>query len=62
MKPRRAYSRTSRCPRKGRPPEHEKALNGTTFKVTAFPTLGGPDPDLYGRAPPKPVDLTGHQW
>lgn len=40
-------------------PEQEKPLNGTTFKVTAFPTPGGPDPELYGRAWPKPVDLTG---
>jgi hypothetical protein len=40
-------------------PSEETALNGTTFTLTAFPTPGGPNPARYGRAMPKPIDMTG---
>lgn len=40
-------------------PEEDSSLNGRTFSFMAFPTPGGMDPDQYGRARPKPINLAG---
>jgi len=40
-------------------PDEDQALNGTSFKIPAFPTPGGLDPKLYGRPRPKLLDMTG---
>lgn len=40
-------------------PAEDAHLSGTTLSLVPFPTPGGLDPTRYGRALPKPIDMTG---
>lgn len=39
-------------------PEKEAGLSGSTLSFLPFPTSGGPDPEKYGRASPKVIDMS----